>query len=86
MTPLAERIPAMTDPDLASLRANAARLVETGASNQVMAASDILPVIDLEIARRAALPKPDKPAPKRPAAKKKLPPVTGHQTALPARG
>ena len=43
MTPLADMIPAMTDADLVSLRANAARLVETGASTQVIAASDILP-------------------------------------------
>ncbi|HEV7351971.1 MAG TPA: hypothetical protein VGN74_02435 [Brevundimonas sp.] len=85
MTPLAEMIPAMSDADLASLRVNARRLVEHGASSQVMAASDILPVIDTELARRAALPKPDKAPPKRAPAKKKLPPVTGHQTALPAR-
>jgi hypothetical protein len=50
-----------------------------------MAASDILPVIDSEVARRAALPKPEKAAPKRAPARKKLQPVTGHQTALPAR-
>lgn len=50
-----------------------------------MAASDILPVIDDELARRAALPKPVKAPPaKRAAPKKKLPPVTGHQTALPS--
>lgn len=85
MTPLAEMIPAMSDADLVTLRANAARLVEHGASTQVLAASDIIPIIDTEVARRAALPKPDKAPPKRPAAKKKLPPVTGHQTALPAR-
>ena len=58
MTPLADMIPTMTDADLTTLRANAARLVEHGASTQVMAASDILPVIDDELARRAALPKP----------------------------
>ncbi|MCC4293230.1 hypothetical protein [Brevundimonas aurantiaca] len=84
MTPLADMIPTMTDADLTTLRANAARLVEHGASTQVMAASDILPVIDDELARRAALPKPAKAPPaKRAAPKKKLPPVTGHQTALP---
>jgi len=83
MTPLADMIPAMTDADLVTLRANAARLVEHGASTQVMAASDIIPVIDTEVARRAALPKPAAPARTRAAPKKKQPPVTGHQTALP---
>lgn len=82
MTPLADMIPAMTDADLVTLRANAARLVEHGASTQVIAASDIIPVIDTEVARRAALPKPDAPAKKRAAPKKKPAPVTGHQTAL----
>lgn len=83
MTPLADMIPAMTDADLVTLRANAARLVEHGASTQVIAASDIIPVIDTEIARRASLPKAAKAPVKRAAPKKKLPPVTGHQTALP---
>ena len=32
MTPLAEMIPTMSDADLVTLRANAARLVEHGAS------------------------------------------------------
>lgn len=84
MTPLADMIPSMSDTDLVTLRANAARLVEHGASTQVIAASDILPVIDAEVARRAALPKPEKAPVKRAAPKKKLPPVTGHQTALPS--
>lgn len=83
MTPLAEMIPTMTDADLVTLRANAARLVEHGASTQVIAASDIIPVIDAEVARRAALPKPAAPARKRAAAKTRPAPATGHQTALP---
>ena len=83
MTPLADMIPAMTDADLVTLRANAARLVEHGASTQVIAASDILPVIDAEVARRAALPKPAAAPKTRAPAKKKAAPVTGHQTALP---
>ena len=82
MTPLADMIPAMTDADLVTLRANAARLVEHGASTQVIAASDIIPVIDTEVIRRAALPKAAAPVKKRAAPKKKLAPVTGHQTAL----
>ena len=82
MPPRPDMIPAMPDADLVTLRANAARLVEHGASTQVIAASDIIPVIDTEVARRAALPKPEAPARKRAAPKKKPAPVTGHQTAL----
>jgi hypothetical protein len=82
MTPLADMIPAMTDADLVTLRANAARLLEHGASTQVTAAGDIIPVIDAEVARRAALPKVVAPVKKRAAPKKKPAPVTGHQTAL----
>lgn len=84
MTALADKIPAMTEADLVTLRANAARLVEHGVTSQVLAASDIIPVIDQELARRAALPKPEKAPVKRAAPKKKLAPVTGHQTALPS--
>lgn len=86
MTPLADMIPAMTDDDLTTLRSNAQRLLAHGADSQVVAAGDIIPLIDSEVARRAALPKPEKAPPKRAPAKKKLVPVTGHQTALPARG
>lgn len=81
MTPLADMIPGMTDADLTTLRANAARLVEHGATGQALAASEIIPIIDLEVARRASLPKADAPAKKR-AVRKKVVPVTGHQTAL----
>lgn len=85
MTPLAEMIPSMIDADLVTLRANAARLVEHGQTGQVLAAADIIPIIDAEVARRAALPKADTGPRKRAAPKKKLAPVTGHQTALPDR-
>lgn len=84
MTPLADKIPAMSDPDLKALRANAARLVEHGSSNQVIAAADILPLIDAETARRAALPSTTVKKPRAPA-KKKVVPASGHQTALPAK-
>ena len=85
MTPLADMIPAMSDPDLKALRANAARLSETGSTVQMNTAAEILPLIDAETARRAA----DKTAaavkkPRAPA-KKKVVPVTGHQTALPTK-
>jgi len=85
MTPLADMIPAMSDPDLKALRANAARLSETGSAVQMNTAAEILPLIDAETARRAAdktttaVKKPRAPA------KKKVVPVTGHQTALPTK-
>lgn len=82
MTPLAEKLPTMTDPDLVTLRANATRLIETGTVAQVTAADEILPLINAEVARRAALPSKVIPK-KRAPAKKKVPPATGHQTALP---
>lgn len=81
MTTLADRIPAMSDADLASLGANATRLMEHGAPNQVIAATELSPLVEAEIARRAAMPKAAK-APRTPAPKK-IPPATGHQTALP---
>jgi len=85
MTPLAELVPAMSDADLKALRANAARLSEAGSPARSAAAAEILPVIDAEAARRAALP-PIAAAPRtRAPAKKKAAPVTGHQTALPAK-
>lgn len=69
---LADMIPTMSDPDLKALRVNAARLSEHGAAQQQTAATDILPVIDAEMADRAARnPKPVKAAPK-PRAKKKV--------------
>ena len=84
MTPLADMIPAMSDPDLKALRANAARLSESGSPTQVTAAADILPLIDAETARRAAAPAVAVKKPRAPA-KKKVVPATGHQTALPSK-
>lgn len=83
MSSLAEKLPTMTDPDLATLRVNALRLVETGTVAQVRAADEILPLIQAEIAHRASLPSTAAPK-KRAPAKKKVPPATGHQTALPS--
>ena len=82
MTPLADMIPAMSDPDLKALRANAARLSDSGSPTQMTAASEILPLIDAETARRAAAPATAVKKPRAPA-KKKVVPATGHQTALP---
>ena len=84
MTPLADMIPAMSDPDLKALRANAARLSESGTPTQATAASEILPLIDAETARRAAAPATTVKKPRAPA-KKKAVPATGHQTALPSK-
>lgn len=84
MTPLADMIPAMSDPDLKALRANAERLSATGSVSQVNAATEILPLIDAETARRAALPVTTVKKTRAPARKKAVP-ATGHQTALPSK-
>ena len=84
MTPLADMIPAMSDPDLKALRANAARLAETGTAVQMNTAAEILPLIDAETARRAAAPSTTVKKPRAPA-KKKVVPASGHQTALPSK-
>ncbi|HYC75535.1 hypothetical protein [Brevundimonas sp.] len=84
MTPLAEMIPAMSDPDLKALRANAARLSESGTAVQMNTAAEILPLIDAETARRAAAPATTVKKPRAPV-KKKVVPATGHQTALPSK-
>lgn len=83
MSSLAEKLPQMSDADLSSLRVNAERLLQFGLPSQVMAASDLLPLIQVEQAKRTA---PLKTAPPRTrtARKKKVLPVTGHQTALPS--
>jgi hypothetical protein len=82
MTPLSDMIPAMTDADLKSLRANAERLSGSGSPTQAATAADLLPVIEAEFARRAALPASTTVKKRAPAKKKPLP-ATGHQTALP---
>jgi len=84
MTPLADMIPAMSDPDLKALRANAARLSESGTAVQMNSAAEILPLIDAETARRAAAPATAVKKPRAPA-KKKVVPASGHQTALPSK-
>lgn len=84
MTPLADMIPAMSDPDLKALRANAARLSDSGSTVQMNSAAEILPLIDDELARRAAAPSTVAKKPRAPA-KKKAVPATGHQTALPSK-
>ena len=84
MTPLADMIPAMSDPDLKALRVNAARLSDSGSAVQMNTAAEILPLIDSELAARAAAPSTVVKKPRAPARKKALP-ATGHQTALPSK-
>jgi hypothetical protein len=82
MTPLAEKLPTMSDADLKALRTNAARMVGHGSPVQATTAADIIPLIDDEVVRRAGLPA----APKtRAPVKKKVVPASGHQTALPTK-
>jgi hypothetical protein len=83
MSPLAEKIPLMSDADLTALRVNAQRLVQHGLPQQIAAAADILPLID-EAARRAALPRPPAVKPARAPRRRATSPASGHQTALPS--
>ena len=83
MTPLAEKLPTMSDPDLKALRANATRMSTNGSPVQAANAADIIPLIDAEVVRRAGL--PSAPPKKRAPAKKKVVPASGHQTALSAK-
>jgi len=82
MTPLAEKLPTMTDPDLKALRLNAVRLSESGSPTKMATAAELVPLIDDEIAKRAADKTTAVKKPRAPA-KKKVVPATGHQTALP---
>jgi hypothetical protein len=81
---LAEKIPLMSDADLSALRINAQRLVQHGLLPQIVAASDILPLIEAETDRRAAIPKPQAVKTARASRRRKPAPVSGHQTALPS--
>ena len=61
---MVDRIPAMSDADLASLHANAQRLETQGTTpGQQKAAAEMLPLIAAELAERESR-KPPKPAPK----------------------
>src|SRR5262245_65573016 len=51
---LRDRVPQMEDSALAALKANAVRLKEQGTTQQRAAATDLLPVVEAEIARRRA--------------------------------
>jgi len=85
MTPLADKIPTMTDPDLKALRLNALRLSAstTASPTQIASAAEVIPLIDDEVAKRAAEKTTSAVKKPRAPAKKKVVPATGHQTALP---
>ncbi len=51
---LRARVPQMADDALNSLLANARRLIETGSKIQRAGAGDLIPVIEAELAERAA--------------------------------
>lgn len=82
MTPLTEKLPTLSDDDLKALRLNAVRLSEGGSPTRMATAAELVPLIDEELARRAAAPSTTVKKPRAPA-KKKVVPATGHQTALP---
>jgi hypothetical protein len=51
---IAEKLPSMTDKDLASLRTNAQRLGQSGTPQQQQEATRLLPLIDAELDGRKA--------------------------------
>jgi hypothetical protein len=51
---IAERLPSLTDQQLAIMRANAERLAEGGTHKQQAESARLLPLIDAEIADRKA--------------------------------
>lgn len=70
-TALRDRVPSMSDADLASLNANAQRLKTAGTTQQRAAASDLLPVLEAEISARRAKKLASAPAKAPRVAKKK---------------
>jgi hypothetical protein len=63
---IADRLPSMTDQQLAIMRGNAARLGATGTNKQKGEAARLLPLIEAEIdGRKARAPAPAKPAGRR---------------------
>ena len=67
---LRSRVPAMTDEALNTLQANARRLVDTGSNAQRIAATELIPVIEAELAERKAKKLASQPTRKAPAASK----------------
>ena len=62
-----ERIPALSDKELASLKDNAARLAQSGSVRQKSESERLTPLIDAELAERKAR----APAPRKAAVRKK---------------
>ena len=79
---LADLIPTMDDAQLKTLRENAVRIQDGDDPARQNAAAEILPVIDAELADRAA--KNPKPAPK-PRAKRKPAATAAAKPAKPAK-
>ena len=68
---IADMLPTMAAPDLATLRSNALRWSAGSVPKQQAAAADLLPLIDAELADRAAKAPPPAPkAPRKPAVRK----------------
>jgi hypothetical protein len=64
-----ERIPALTDKELASLQDNAVRLALSGSAKQKSESERLMPLIDAELAeRKARAPAPRKTALRKPKA------------------
>ncbi|MDP8916194.1 MAG: hypothetical protein M3M95_03110 [Pseudomonadota bacterium] len=71
---IADKLPAMGDKDLATLRTNAVRWTEGSEPKQQAAAADLLPLIDAELAdRKAKAPPPPPRAPRKAAVRKAKP-------------
>jgi hypothetical protein len=70
-----ERIPGYSDKELATLRANAARLSASGNPRQRAEAERLLPLVDAELAGRKAK-APPKPVKKAAAKSKQAPSAT----------
>jgi hypothetical protein len=60
--PMSDKLPGLTDPELATLRSNAVRLQESGTPKQRQAADDLLPAIDAELSERRTRADARKPA------------------------
>ena len=72
---VADMLPTMEAKDLATLRTNALRWQDGSVAKQQAAAADLLPLIDAELADRAAkAPPPPPKAPRKVAAKKPVDP------------
>ena len=69
---LRSRVPAMLDDALTTLLANARRLIDTGSNAQRLAATDLIPVIEAELADRRAKKLAAQPARKARAATPKV--------------